>query len=139
MTEKEKIDNLLKPRYRLIADYPGNDTQVGLIYTYGDKKGDRGYQSPQDWCKLFDAYPTIFRHLFWWQERAVEEMPEYVWYDKQSNKGLVVLKVKEWILEPDGDMWASVEEDEIGFACEYMPTPATESEYFSCSNAGNKK
>ena len=59
------VEQLLQPRYKVIADYPGNTMQVGTIFT-----------SILDsyWAK----YPANFQKLEWWQDRDESDMPGYV-------------------------------------------------------------
>ena len=79
-----KLD-LLKPRFKVIADYLlspfslgevlslHNSNNDGWRYTYYDGEG-----SISLWQSELEEYPAIFQPLQWWEERAVEEMPEYV-------------------------------------------------------------
>lgn len=74
-------DELLKPRYEVIADYPGSP------YSFGDilvQLRPHGYWSlPSDQCRIADdllKYPHLFKPLQWWEHRKPEEMPEYVKY-----------------------------------------------------------
>lgn len=83
-------EELLKPRYKVIADYP---TYTGESRKYSHKKGDvivfdtldevylwKEQESDGTQCSKdhFDKYPAIFKKLEWWEERADEDMPEYV-------------------------------------------------------------
>lgn len=61
-------EELLKPRYKVIADYPFNKiAPVGEIIS-GDK------------LPMWDVreFPHLFKKLEWWEERKESEMPEYV-------------------------------------------------------------
>lgn len=53
------MNELLKPRYKLILDYPGNTFQVGKVYECVDGKV---------W-DMAEQHPKIFRKLEWWEER----------------------------------------------------------------------
>lgn len=83
--EKEKIEQLLRPRYKVIADYPG-------IEDYGWKLHE--IISPQYYTEktvgFCSKYPHLFRKLQWWEERKPEEIPQYV---KTSDS---VFKVDKW-------------------------------------------
>lgn len=59
---------LLKPRYKVIADYPESP------YKIGDIEVDRGWS---DTLHLKD-FPAIFKPLAWWEERGEEDMPNYL-------------------------------------------------------------
>jgi len=62
------VEELLMPRYKVIADYPSSPYYVGEIK---DRLGDNV-------AAHFAKYPHLFRKLNWWEERKVEDMPEYV-------------------------------------------------------------
>lgn len=71
MTKEE----LLKPRYKVIADYPCAILEVGqIINTY---ESAMAYVTESEKACLKD-YPHLFRLLQWWEDRKPEEMPEYV-------------------------------------------------------------
>lgn len=81
MTEEEKkVEQLLKPRYIVVADYPNAEMPVGLVVTnlYGATWGDgKEYQFNESelWFKRF---PHLFRKLNWWEHMEESEMPQYV-------------------------------------------------------------
>ena len=90
MTAKE----LLKPRFKIIADYPGNDFgKIGTILNRDWTKflNDDETQSPI-W-KISD-YPHLFRKLNWWEERDVPEMPKKV-SSKFTEPNQIYL-IEEW-------------------------------------------
>lgn len=66
----EKVSELLKPRYRVIGDYPGNEFPIGFIIDelFFDGKTN-------DW---FEKYPNLFEKLKWWAYRREEEMPLFL-------------------------------------------------------------
>lgn len=66
-------EQLLSPRYRLRIDYPGNQHEVGHVFTI---EGDE--QLIDIWCKEREKYKEIFERLEWWEERTNKEFPEYV-------------------------------------------------------------
>lgn len=66
-------EDLMKPRYKVIADYPGNYRLIGEIFSaVGDS------YSVKYWCAEKDKYPHLFQRLEWWQERNLEDMPQFV-------------------------------------------------------------
>ena len=89
MNEEEKITELLKPRYLVIADYPSSPqgNQIGFIYDRNNKDWSNR------WFNEMSQYPHLFQPLPWWSHRKIEDMPEYV---KDENG---VYKVKEWHFE----------------------------------------
>lgn len=77
-------DELLKPRYKVIADYPDNILPVGSIF-WDDcesieiisPSGAYSVQSSYPYRNK-DKYPHLFRPLEWYEERKAEDMPQYV-------------------------------------------------------------
>jgi hypothetical protein len=68
-------EELLKPRYKVIADYPHNVVPVGEILFI------RPHQENVDvnlWMSKYDEFPHLFKKLEWWEERGEKNMPEYV-------------------------------------------------------------
>jgi len=66
MTEQEKIKRLTEPRFKLIADYPGNTREVGSISV---EVATASY---------FRKYKANFMELKWYIDRSKEEMPDYL-------------------------------------------------------------
>lgn len=68
-------EELLKPRWKVIADFPENPYCINQILHVFESKiffESSGYHfNPND-------YSAIFKKLEWWEERKVEDMPEYV-------------------------------------------------------------
>lgn len=96
---QEQVQKLLQPRYLVIADYPSSTFTVGeilpiivnemgeAIYAYPNTGGKAGiYQTH------FNKYPHIFKPLFWWEERDIADMPEYLKWQTNGK----VRKVKEY-------------------------------------------
>lgn len=79
------------PRYKVIADWPGSlSIEVGQIIT--GNVGEVG-------AEMFrlDAFPHLFRKLNWWEERKVEDMPEYVKWDVDIYPTWKkIMKVDKW-------------------------------------------
>ena len=107
-------EELLKPRYKVIADYPFMQWALGqiILLTTGN---DGDY--------YFEKFPHLFKKLEWWEERKPEDMPEYV----KSELGVFKAEWKMSALtmfvrdrnDPD-DIWIMPSE---------KITPATEQEY----------
>jgi len=61
-------DELLKRRWKVIADYPKNPYKVGHII-----------QSEFGWITDYvKPYPHLFRELHWSEDREILDLPEYV-------------------------------------------------------------
>lgn len=84
-------EQLLKPRKKVMLDFPDNDYEVGQIIEFNEK--NTFFTEVEDWVtdlistkgnkvmrsiKYFEPYPLIFRDMDWHEERALEDMPEYV-------------------------------------------------------------
>ena len=67
-----KAKELMKPRFEVIANYPGSHLAIGKVIDFDYGKTE--YDSPNN----FENYPAIFRPLNWWEYRTVEEMPKRV-------------------------------------------------------------
>lgn len=120
-------DDLLKPRWKVIAAFPDNrNYEVGSIL-------DR------DWCRYVNDedesegvvwrisnFPHLFKKLEWWEERKEDELPKYVII---KNK---IIPVKKWLIESNS-VWLNVEYPDPSFmmGSKYYPSvfPATEEEY----------
>lgn len=126
--EKKSIEELLKPRYKVVALWPNTEFKVGQIVT--DTYGLA--------LKFYDNYPHLFKKLEWWEDRKPEEMPEYVKRNEDNMSSLsgdpLVLIVKKHFHY--GEDWRSGNIDfftaQNGLANGYSYSgfqPATEQEY----------
>lgn len=129
LTESEKIEQLMKPRYKVIADYPNQYYSTGHIVT--ELFCDDEYKDES----FFEQYPAIFKRLEWWEERTPEEMPEYVKLNPENTTGgpevFKVMDVKQYA---DGIVICHTSPpDEISPFEQYVGAnyflPATEAEY----------
>lgn len=83
------IKDLLKPRYKVIADYPGNIHPLGKIHGH-NINGTINKMPIDEWIEWHEKYPANFKKLEWWEDRELPQMPEYMKIDGR------VVKVKEW-------------------------------------------
>lgn len=83
------VEELLKPRYKVIADWQGNRIPINTIIQLNigpDERFQNGnvpfpYAYTENGAEAeytLSPYPHLFQKLEWWQERTEEEMPEYV-------------------------------------------------------------
>jgi hypothetical protein len=69
-------EELLKPRYKVIADFPYNTFgEVGSIL---DRDWGWNGDDENGFKHHISHYPHLFKKLQWWEERKQEGMPEYV-------------------------------------------------------------
>ena len=126
-------EELLKPRYKVVADFPGCIFKVpellkeGLVHweTINNKQCFK-YKGEYIYPHL---YPSIFQKLEWWEERDEKDLPKYVRYKGcemfrfNSPKMSEVLKVDNYqedcLNHNKGCDWISLYE------------PATEQEYLN--------
>lgn len=74
-------EELLKPRIKIIAPWPQNPINpfhVGDILLKNGIHFTRISNPKSIHEKEIDIYPHLFRKLDWWEERKLEDMPEYV-------------------------------------------------------------
>lgn len=77
--KEQDIQGLLKPRYKVIADYPGNIFKVGHIVS--EAEAEEKFDFPHN---LFPVYPNIFKPLAWYEHRTLEQL-QAVKYVKVTN------------------------------------------------------
>lgn len=85
-------EELMRPRYKVIAGYPSNQNKVGDIITIQRSTRDQ----VELVCGWYDKFPHLFKKLEWWEEREIEEMPEYVKVVIDDKPGFVH-KVEGWV------------------------------------------
>lgn len=73
-------EQLLQPRYEVIADYPNSTFYIGQIITFEPKDPTDGWELADiaDNKRICPAYPNIFKRLSWHEHCKPEDMPEYV-------------------------------------------------------------
>lgn len=98
-------NELLFPRYKVTALWPGMEAEpfrLEQMVTLRPHKDDEGEcfihipdkHIPGSYMRqgFFDKYPHLFKKLEWWEERAIEDMPEYL--NCPSRK--MFFKVESW-------------------------------------------
>lgn len=74
--------NLMTPRYIQLTDIPigvEEPLKEGTIYTLCNEGKTQFKLFGRIWLPSdFDAYPKIFRLIFWWEHRSIDQMPGYV-------------------------------------------------------------
>ena len=97
---------LLKPRFELIANYPGcvdHNLVAGDIVSF-----DHYYEPTNQWynddgkTKIYDAYyegfPHLFRKLNWWEKRNKEDMPKKL-ICKAIENDTEIMEIQEWDMD----------------------------------------
>ena len=63
-------EDLLKPRYKVIRNYPGSPYKIGDIKECAEEEhGD---------VNFYKQYPDVFSRIEWWEDRNTEDLPEYI-------------------------------------------------------------
>lgn len=128
-------EELLKPRYKVIALWPNSkDTRVGAIMVFDNGiqaylGGNATFFSPLVMINEVKKYPHLFKKLDWWEDRELADLPEYVCWSESKNREIT--KVVSWDNHPAyGNYCYTVESSgfkNIPGECKLMP--ATEQEY----------
>jgi hypothetical protein len=124
-------NEFLKPRYKIIGDYPSNLLPVGTILEL--PKFDNSF-TDEFWMQMHDNYPNIYQKLKWYEERQPNEMPLFI-----KNKTAIPVtftKVDYWKVIERKDLGSFVQllivvdgkEKDVNF---WAIEPATEEEYLS--------
>ena len=112
-------EELMQPRYKVIADYPGNHQRIGHIYTViGDE------ESIKNWCSNKDYYPHLFKKLEWWEEREEKDLPKYV----KGRVSFMVAKLNRIDFEDSSEWIFYLDDAHIPYSCHHW-FPATREEY----------
>lgn len=118
-------EELMKPRYKIIADYPGNVQDIGCVFR-------------SDLPSYFNKFPAISQPLPWYAERKPEDMPEYVWYKFMEHSTPKCMKVDKQFTSSLG------EKNDKGFCTSgefysySKTTPATSAEYEQYINSNKQ-
>lgn len=65
------VEELLKPRTKCIAPYPGSKFELGEVMSTEDFEFWTNGDDPK-------KYPANFKMLEWWEERSPDQMPDYI-------------------------------------------------------------
>jgi hypothetical protein len=90
-------EELMKPRYKVIALYPNSPFKIGEVLELGKDEYDAwvylyDYDGVDLWHEsYFNSYPHLFKKLEWWEGLKPEEMPSYV-----KHKNGNIYKVSEY-------------------------------------------
>lgn len=132
-------DDLLKPRFKVISDWPGNQWLIGTILSKHSKaeywfcvnddifNGMRG--------EGLDKHPHLFKRLHWSEDRPVEDLPQYIKFFSPLPERYKFGKVEKWEIR-NNDKLPVVKTDLDIVRRELSPydLPATPAEYDSYIN-----
>lgn len=85
-------EELLKPRYKVIADYPNSTWGVGVVIELHPTDNRHPFYGN------LHNYPHLFKPLQWWEEREEKDMPVFVKSISTALRMKIgeVSKVKAW-------------------------------------------
>lgn len=105
MENKLSVQELMKPRYEVIADYSTSDViglEVGTIIT------------KYNLFPFCESYRHIFKPLKWWERREASELPDYVSYKLVHDSISKIIKVDNHLK----DSWGNY--NERGFTADQI-------------------
>ena len=96
-------EELLKSRVKVIAPYPNSPYKVGEILTefffdngnsyFSVNKDEKTFPDRVINSRTINECPNIFRKMEWWEDRKIEDMPEYL---KEECTGEVIKTEWRW-------------------------------------------
>lgn len=142
MTSNKYIADLLKPRIKVMKDWPGRkDFEVGQIITLDKKFVDGSPMWEIEDCQgvrtyimaFFEMFPAEFKKLQWWEDRENELAGTFIRagdLDKRHTCYKLIEKL------PDCEIWKMVCDDrEHHYPLNGNITPITETEYLNYINS----
>lgn len=90
-TQVMKAEQLMKPRFEVIADYPYPKNHY--YYNVGDI-----IECDIDRHHYWSQYPHLFKKLNWWEHRKAEEMPKRL-ICKAIEGDTEIHEIEEWDME----------------------------------------
>lgn len=80
------MEDLMIPRYKVIADFPFNNYyKVGGIITDHKNISARNENGHAVFACSFSEFPNIFLPISWWEDRKPEDMPMYLKYQNNGK------------------------------------------------------
>ncbi len=137
MTDEQRVAHLMIKRVEVIAIYPNCPFEVGQVLTFSSgypRLGDiytDGVNGDMEYVPANDVEKSAanFRVLSWWENRTVDEMPEYVKYENSIE----IFKVARWG-HMQFDIYSNIEAGKINdfvWLDKFQPVPATHAEYLT--------
>ena len=77
-------EQLLIPRYKVVSEWPDMIERFTIGYIFEHPYG-RQYLTETSKYDPAD-FPALFKGLEWWEERTIEDLPDYVKYQKLIYK-----------------------------------------------------
>lgn len=100
----KSVEELLKKRVKLIEPYPGCTFDIGVIFIQINNKSsfyEPINSSVTDLVRYPDKYPVNFKVLEWWEDRDIEDMPEYVKTIEDKSINYLVYQINGYNFKED--------------------------------------
>lgn len=122
------VEELLAPRYKVIADSLDTQFEVGDII-----HGERqllvfNTLTKESNSKPISNYPHLFKKLEWHEERTIMDLPDYIKWKASGDIEFTIFKVNNWYSSPNSFDIAGCDVDGGRLFIKDCQ-PATESEY----------
>lgn len=122
-------EQLMKPRFKVINDYPGAISRVGDLFMIGYLNAKQCWILCRDGKTVEHSvhgpenYPHLFKQLDWWEDRDEKDMPEFFKINHSSR----VVKSASHFVGSNKNMFEVAHKNGCVFYDHV--TPATQSEY----------
>lgn len=138
------IEELLKPRFEVIAEYPNCNFKIGDILKPIKNATNNWYFIEKEYepvllLEVIEKYSHLFKKLQWFEKRNEEEMPKYLKHTL-SDKSTTYHKVKSYDLSNPKFIEWKFDDKEWGnfgmWAKDFNYMPCSEEEYLlNCNKA----
>ncbi len=107
-------EELLLPRWKVIANFPESPYKIGYIIIYGYFRLNNSEYFRRDLM----MYPALFKKLDWWEDRKVEDMPTHI----KSIKSGQTFEVIDYSLDyNEVEYWGSTGEEQVSQLTNFIP------------------
>jgi hypothetical protein len=90
-------EELMKPRFEIIADYPDNyHGKVGTILDRDWSRYPNDDETQEPVWRISD-FPHLFKKLNWWEHRTIDQMPKRVVSMADDNGN--TYDIEEWDMD----------------------------------------
>jgi len=96
----DTVEDLLRPRFKVIAMYPYCPYEIGDLVEFSDLETSFHCTTTKEWdvftetfedsvnyfsIDVLGMWPHLFKKLEWWEERKDEELPRFVSYPNKET------------------------------------------------------
>lgn len=131
------IEQLLQPRYRVIATYPLMPCKMGEIISFKDGKAviaDTGHFYSETSAQTFALYPHLFELCHWSDNRLKGEFPEYVAFTPKFKPEIIYKVSNVFLNSAEHVVFVECEDENDTYPPSLFQRPATKEEYEAYKN-----